>query len=510
MKSIKRLLVQHAVKDLEKFEAKNDSPRERTYDEKMNARIQSAARGILHSISIVLKDASLIISGAGSQIVKDIRKQHGPRETNLLLAKLPKQRRALTVIGANGIAISFSPDVHFNLLLCFVGIHIKVGNPLRNTLRETNKKEACSRRITYAWHTIVHPYDLVLELKGISSLLAWAVNYDHEWTSRTLALDCTASEIVISLSPEHIQTLLLHLDDYTDAMSSYNEWYTWLNKKQQLKLELNEPSESEKRLYCNKYARMKGTVMDGERGNGECLTELQLKEMESRMTRHEILSLRCIAMKNGEQTLLYSVVSIYPNSHRISSPISSQGWKVPKANEEFEDFLVSSQSSICDKDNESCATALDVLTPFQRLHLTPLHALVILTRERNAFLSPFVTINVSAKALQYDFPDEPLTFNAKEKFTKMTVPSSLFLSNYSFTLKCTNPLFPAIAGISSDMLRPLLSISIQALGMEWSVEYSNYEDELGLPAFPGIVCKVSFLYRLAEPGIFYFCAELTR
>jgi hypothetical protein len=58
---------------------------------------------------------------------------------------------------------------------------------------------------------------------------------------------------------------------------------------------------------------------------------------------------------------------------------------VPKANEEFEDFLVSSQSSICDKDNESCATALDVLTPFQRLHLTPLHALVILTREKMFF-----------------------------------------------------------------------------------------------------------------------------
>ena len=130
---------------------------------------------------------------------------------------------------------------------------------------------------------------------------------------------------------------------------------------------------------------------------------------------------------------------------------------------------------------------------------------MILTREKNAFLSPVVTVNVSAKALQYDFPDEPLTFNAEEKSTKMTLPSSLFLSNYSFTLKCTNPLFPAIAGISLDMLRPSLSISIRALGMEWSVANSKYEDE-----FQGIVCKVSFLYRLAEPGIIYFCAELTR
>jgi hypothetical protein len=276
----------------------------------------------LYSISIVFNDASLIISGAGSQVVQEIRNQHGPRETNLLLAKLPKQRRALTIIGANGIAISFSPDAHFNLLLCFVGIHIKVGNPLGNPLREANNKEAFSRKIAYAWHTIVHPYDLVVELEGISSLLAWAVNYDHEWPSRTLALDCTASEIAISLSPEHIQTLLLHLDDYTDAMSSYNEWSTWLNKNQQLKLKMVEPSDSEKRLYCNNYARIKGTVMDGETGNGECLTELQLKEIESRMTRHEILSLRCIAMKNGEQILFYSVVSISIQILRESPPQS--------------------------------------------------------------------------------------------------------------------------------------------------------------------------------------------
>jgi hypothetical protein len=50
--------------------------------------------------------------------------------------------------------------------------------------------------------------------------------------------------------------------------------------------------------------------MDGETGKGERLTALQLKEMESRMMRHEILSLRCIAMKNGKQALRYSVLSI--------------------------------------------------------------------------------------------------------------------------------------------------------------------------------------------------------
>ena len=270
----------------------------------MNDRIRSAASVVLHSISIVLKDASLIISGAGSQVVKEARKRHGPRETNILLAKLPKTRRALTLIGTNVIAISFSPDDHCNLQLSLAGVHVKVGNPVGSAARETTEEEACFKEITYAWHTITEPFDFVLELKGVSFLLPFFVNYDHNWNSRPLAIHYTASEIVLSLLPEEIQTLLLHLDDWTDAMSSYNQWYIWLNKKQQLRLKSIQPNDREKRLYCHNYARMKGTVVDGATGNVEQLTALQMKEMDSRMTRHEILSLRCIAMKNGEQTLV--------------------------------------------------------------------------------------------------------------------------------------------------------------------------------------------------------------
>jgi hypothetical protein len=323
---IKPMPVQHAVKDMEIDGEKKCFPRERTSDEKMNDRIRSAAIVILHSISIVLKDASLIISGAGSQIVKETRKQHGSRETNLLLAKLPKNRRALTLIGSNVIAISFSPDVHCNLKLSFAGVHVKVGNPVGNASREAKNKEACSREIAYAWHTITHPFDFVIEMKGIPFLLAWAINYDHGWNSRTLAVHYTASQIIVSLLPEEIQTVLLHLDDYTDPMSSYNEWYTWLNKIQLLRLKLIQPNDSEKRLYCHNYARMRGAIVDGETGNGEHLTALQLKEMESRMTRHEILSLRCIAMKNGEQDLAYRIRFIYiPFLIDSPSPIVKDG-----------------------------------------------------------------------------------------------------------------------------------------------------------------------------------------
>jgi hypothetical protein len=40
--------------------------------------------------------------------------------------------------------------------------------------------------------------------------------------------------------------------------------------------------------------------------------------------------------------------------------------------------------------------------------------------------------------------------------------------------------------------------------MEWSVANSKYEDELGLPAFPGIVCKVSFLSEWPSQELFIF------
>jgi hypothetical protein len=122
---------------------------------------------------------------------------------------------------------------------------------------------------------------------------------------------------------------------------------------------------------------------------------------------------------------------------------------------------------------------------------------MILAREKNSLLSPGVTLIASAKALQYDFPNEPIMVHPQEKST-MTMPSSLFLSHYSLNLKYTNPLFPAVASMKSDMLRPLLSVSTQVLGIEWRVTDSKSDDEVGLSASlnkppVGIVWKASFL-----------------
>jgi hypothetical protein len=181
--------------------------------------------------------------------------------------------------------------------------------------------------------------------------------------------------------------------------------------------------------------------------------------------------------------------------HRFSVS-HRQGWKIPETNEEFAAFLDSSRSSICDKGNESCATSFDVLTQFQHLHLTPLHALVFLVRGKNSLLSPGVTLIVSVKALQYCFPNEPIMATPREKST-VTMPSSLLLSHYSLNLKYANPLFPAVDSMKSDMLRPLLSVSTQVLEIEWRVTDSKCEDELGLSASlnkppAGIVWKASF------------------
>eukprot|EP00581_Thalassiosira_minuscula_P006206 CAMPEP_0183745000 /NCGR_PEP_ID=MMETSP0737-20130205/66017_1 /TAXON_ID=385413 /ORGANISM="Thalassiosira miniscula, Strain CCMP1093" /LENGTH=427 /DNA_ID=CAMNT_0025980655 /DNA_START=235 /DNA_END=1515 /DNA_ORIENTATION=+ len=205
--------IKHTVKNKEKDEANAYAAKDRTDDEKMNARIETLSRAILHSISIQLTDASIVISGAGSQHVKATRKQHDPRDSNLILANTPKTHRALTIFGADLISISFSPDDQCDLILCLNRVYVKVGDPLPAV---TNQKNVFSNILTaeimYAWHTIVHPFDVVTELKGIIPYIIWNVNYDHDWKTRTLGLNLSSTEVAISMSPNHLQTALLHLD----------------------------------------------------------------------------------------------------------------------------------------------------------------------------------------------------------------------------------------------------------------------------------------------------------
>jgi hypothetical protein len=127
-----------------------------TDDEKTNSTMRSVCRAILHSITIKLDNASLVISGADADIVKEARENRTPMESNLILAKLPKSKRGLSIIGAQTIEIALSSDDECNLFLCCVGVHIKVGSPFKTKDQE----------MIMAWHNIAHPFDVVAELKG--------------------------------------------------------------------------------------------------------------------------------------------------------------------------------------------------------------------------------------------------------------------------------------------------------------------------------------------------------
>lgn len=206
--------VQHATKQKE---ASGTEAKDLTEDEKKNAHLRSIARAILKSIAIELEHASIIISGAGSEFVKETREQHDPRETNIILAKLPKHKRALTVVGVDEISIYCSNDAKCNLMICFAGLQVRVGSTVSGVMSSASE-------LIYDWHTLAHPFDVVLQLNGLIHLLVWALNYDHHWTKRTLGLDISASEVAVSLSPIHLQTVLLHLDNFIDPLSSFNEW----------------------------------------------------------------------------------------------------------------------------------------------------------------------------------------------------------------------------------------------------------------------------------------------
>lgn len=209
--------VHHATEASGENRQNETEAKERTEDEKKNARIRSIARALLKSIAIELEHASIIISGAGSEFVKETREQYNPRETNNILAKLPKQQRALTVVGVDEISIYCSNDAQCNLILCFAGLQVKVGSPVSGVMARASE-------MVYDWHTLAHPFDVALQLNGLIQLLVWALNYDHHWTKRTLGLEISASEVTISLSPSHLQTVLLHLDNFVDPLSSFNEW----------------------------------------------------------------------------------------------------------------------------------------------------------------------------------------------------------------------------------------------------------------------------------------------
>lgn len=89
---------------------------------------------------------------------------------------------------------------------------------------------------------------------------------------------------------------------------SYNEFIEYTSRYQQT-LGVDE---SEKMVYCKNYARIRGAALhedsfDSKVEDEKPLTASQMKELESRMTRHEIIAMRCAAMKNGTKVVILSM-----------------------------------------------------------------------------------------------------------------------------------------------------------------------------------------------------------
>jgi hypothetical protein len=195
------------------------------------------------------------------------------------------------------------------------------------------------QNLQYDWHTIAHPFDLVTEVSGIVPIIVWLISYDHYWHSRLIHATLSSPEIAVSLSPEHIHTAFLHLDDYTDVNSACNEWFQWLlsNHRESLKTE-----ENEKIAYCETYAKIIGQNSDSIEGR---TAVANLRELERRMSGYEIISLRCIAMGNK--------------------------WKIPSGSNGLEDelatFLNTSCSSIVKNNDIGLVPFDEPCQPFKEL-----------------------------------------------------------------------------------------------------------------------------------------------
>ena len=441
----------------------------KSYDEKMNACIHWVAEKVLHAISFEFEQAAIVISGAGSQLVKETRNTtSSPSDANLAFARLSRRERSLTVIGADMISIEFSPDKQCNALFCFVGLHTRVGNPILMGDHDQDGNDAAD--VQYVWQTIAHPFHLVAEIKGILPFVIWAVNYDYYWPSKALGLTLTSSDIAVSLLPDPLHTVLLHLDDYTDPMSSHNEWVEWL-KNIHIQKHHRELSEQETLAYRSNYELLKGE--GSAQGKVDQLTVSQMKDMELRMTRFEIMDLRCHDMKHQ--------------------------WKIPKANRDFEKFLRNSQSSIWDQEKGNC----NLETPFQQVFPTPLHALVSMVRQNSSILAPHATVDCSVQTLHIDFFD--YRNESRETYTTLSIPSSIIVSEVSLGIEQHNILFP-IEGAPLDKPRDLLNLTLEISRCKWGVLEDTSDSDIAqeLPLFrdrsyAGIVYMVSF--SLVQSGL---------
>ena len=219
--------------------------------------------------------------------------------------------------------------------------------------------------------------------------------------------------------------------------------------------------EREKLAYCEGYAQIKGTTPEKAKTNE--LTDT-LRKLEKRMSRFEIISLRCIAMEKY--------------------------WKIPKSSskDELADFLENSQSSIVKSAAISLVPFEEPTSPFQRKHHCALRALVSLCREKFSFLSPSFPIKFHCSILHTDFPSD--TDDTIDSF-EQSIPSSIGSHDVDFLFELKSLIFSRERAPTSAR-RCWMNIALQIREIEWSVLITSLPElPKGMDGSPvGIVYKV--------------------
>jgi hypothetical protein len=275
------------------------------------------------------------------------------------------------------------------------------------------------------------------------------------------------SELALSVSPNHLHTLLLHLDDWIDANSPYNEWFLFLRRSH---LETLCVTDQEKLAYCDSYPAIKKDPNGKEKKDptsNKLLTAAELKDMERKMNRNEIISLRCFAMR--------------------------EVWRIPKGSTEFSDYLKKSGCSINDVADPLEDNPEEILLPFEQQYPSPLHALVTLLRWRNALLS-LLKIKYVARKLIIDFPPDVNEFGAMKEASKRSVPSSLTSTGVYFALLKSDSLLQVLNPIHLESPLPALKAEFNIEKVEWEVIILDFHHDK-LPSFMngepvGIMYKV--------------------
>lgn len=470
------LWIKYAVANLRK--SSSDSyAHSTTSDDRLNSWISSLARILLQSVSIYIDSGSVIISGAGSDVVKETRQHFPPNEANLRLAQLRKHQRALTMISTNLIKISFSSDEMCNLRICFGGLQVKMGNPRVQRARRSSvaNNDASSIVRRWEWYTIVQPFDVFAELRGVLPYVVYLSNYDHYWEKRVLGLDLSvSSEISLAMSPKNLHTLFLHLDDWTDTNCSFNQWFEWLQRchRQTLK-----SSSTEKEIYCSNY----GNNLAG------MASQEEMKMIERKLRCSELMTLRCKAMKDR--------------------------WRLPKHSSEFKDYLIRSR---CEIDSDVDDLTGESSSPFQRTYPSALEALVTLLKEKSSILSPRIELNCRVGTLNIHFPPD----DGKRRY--QAVPSVLSVFNSSFSVELVKPLFAVDKNLPVDRRRQYVGLSLKVNDIHWAVCQAGLEKNLKLPRLPdrsfaGIAFKVRIgcpnlsIFSLLYPSTnFHFSSESSR